>query len=1057
MSYDYYGGQGGGGNHGQYAGYYDYRGTWWPGYPSYDGPRSYHPAASSRNESHGRWTYARSGQGGNFHGGAFDGRAVNYNAQPRGYGGGERDGYFSGRADRGGHFDGDGGRGGNYGGGGERSGRYGGGDGRGGGYSDRAERGGHYGGGARAHYGGGGGRGGERGGANATSSGVGAVPGNGYEAVGAPIVDPHDEEEWCGRLPPRDVAVDCMELQQTFDICRRPNFAVHARTIAVTVNCFALTLDPRVEEIYKYHVHVERTPLEHDNEGRARGEQQASARPLRKSLVRRVISAAFCQYDAEFDGHRVSHDGMGAAYSAVRLPWDNKVLAGVNPNLLGAATATGARRERGFMVTLKFVEMINVRELFDHFTRPKVNPLPALQALDVAARHLAAQGLIPVGRNFFSMRKTQPLRGGKELSWGYHQSIRLGQQKLLLNIDQAATVFYAPGPLLELVIVALNVRDARSVGPLSERDARNLSRALRKIEVTTTHRSDRKKPIFGVSSQPASATLFEADGATTSVAEYFRRRYNITLQYANLPAVNLGGRNRPTWLPVEVCEVAPGQQCQNINDLDTAEIIRQTSQRPEVRAKNILEHAHSAGFENDPFVKAFGMTVDMRMETVEAKVLETPEVQYANVLERPRMGMWSLKDRTFVDGAVLRNWGVVVHANVSESDVQRFVRTLCNIAQLRGINIENRQPPITHQDHHRGAQVEDLMLTCVRGLEQQRSLGPPQLVVVIMRGRSVLYSDIKRTSDTLLGVPSQCLLASNVVKCQTQYCANVCMKMNVKLGGKNLILRDDLPLVSTTPAIVIGASISHPRSGMGSRPSIASVVASLDRYSAKYVSRVAAQRASNDIAQLPHLLYDLFLAFYQATSRKPEHIVYYRDGVSSSEQHDILQTEMKALRQACLMVSASFKPPVTFIVVNTRHHMRAFASHSSDEDRSGNIQPGTVIDSGVVDPHRFDFYLYGHSGLQGTSCPAHYSVLYDENGMSAEDVHRLSYSLCYTFARCTRSVSVVPPVYYAQLAATRARCFLNEASDGASTAGPSRSSYEFLDVHKNIQDSMFFM
>lgn len=666
--------------------------------------------------------------------------------------------------------------------------------------------------------------------------------------------------------------------------------------------------------------------------------------------------------------------------------------------------------------------------------------------------------LIPVGRNFFSMRKTHPLHGGKELCFGYHQAIRVGEQKLFLNVDQVATVFFAPGPLLDLVTAALNVRDARSVGPLSDRDARSLSRALRKTEVTTTHRADRKRPIFGISSEPASATRFDVDGTSTSVVDYFRQRYNINLLYANLPAVNVGGRDRPTWLPIEVCEVAPGQRCPNINDLDTAEIIRQTSQRPEVRVKNILEHAHSAGFENDPYMRAFGMSVDMRMEKVEAKMLETPEVQFANMSERPRMGVWSLKDRTFVDGAVLRNWGVVVYANVSESDMQRFIRTLCSIAGMRGIQIENQHPTITHQDDYRGAQVEDLMVTCMRGLEQQRDLGPPQLIVVVMRGRSVLYSGIKRTSDTLLGVPSQCLLATNVVKCQTQYVANVCMKINMKLGGKNSILRDDLPLVSSTPAIVIGASISHSRSGMGTRPAIASVVASLDRFSAKYVSRVAAQKASNDIGRLPQLLYELFLAYYQATQRKPEHVVYYRDGVSDSEQHDILQTEMKALRQACMMVSASYQPPVTFIVVNTHHHMRAFATRSSDEDRSGNIQPGTVIDSGVVDPHRFDFYLYGHSGLQGTSCPAHYSVLYDENGMSAEDVHKLSYQLCYTFARCTRSVSVVPPVYYAQLAATRARCFLNEASDGASTAGSlSGSSYEFLDVHKNIQDSMFFM
>lgn len=110
------------------------------------------------------------------------------------------------------------------------------------------------------------------------------------------------------------------------------------------------------------------------------------------------------------------------------------------------------------------------------------------------------------------MKKTHPLRGGKELCWGYHQAIRIGQKKLLLNMDQAATVFYAPGPLLDLVLAALNLRDAREVRQLNDRESRNLSRALRKIEVMTTHRNDRKKPIMGISSMPANATIFESDG-----------------------------------------------------------------------------------------------------------------------------------------------------------------------------------------------------------------------------------------------------------------------------------------------------------------------------------------------------------------------------------------------------------------------------------------------------------------------------------------------------------------------------------------------------------------
>lgn len=43
---------------------------------------------------------------------------------------------------------------------------------------------------------------------------------------------------------------------------------------------------------------------------------------------------------------------------------------------------------------------------------------------------------------------------------------------------------------------------------------------------------------------------------------------------------------------------------------------------------------------------------------------------------------------------------------------------------------------------------------------------------------------------------------------------------------------------------------------------------------------------------------------------------------------------------------------------------------------------------------------------QGTSRPAHYHVLWDENNFSADGIQSLTNNLCYTYARCTRSVSV---------------------------------------------------
>jgi eukaryotic translation initiation factor 2C len=90
---------------------------------------------------------------------------------------------------------------------------------------------------------------------------------------------------------------------------------------------------------------------------------------------------------------------------------------------------------------------------------------------------------------------------------------------------------------------------------------------------------------------------------------------------------------------------------------------------------------------------------------------------------------------------------------------------------------------------------------------------------------------------------------------------------------------------------------------------------------------------------------------------------------------------------------------VTFITVQKRHNTRFFPTNPANGDKSGNILPGTVVDTGVCHRTNFDFYLNSHAGLKGTNKPAHYCVLFDENGFEADSLQLLTYRLCYGYAR----------------------------------------------------------
>ena len=136
--------------------------------------------------------------------------------------------------------------------------------------------------------------------------------------------------------------------------------------------------------------------------------------------------------------------------------------------------------------------------------------------------------------------------------------------------------------------------------------------------------------------------------------------------------------------------------------------------------------------------------------------------------------------------------------------------------------------------------------------------------------------------------------------------------------------------------------------------------------------------------------------FYSRQVQDPTNI-FLTDGVSEGEFKAIIDEELRRIRSmsyfpvfSCSQPPTSylttgacdeldFKPKITLIVVGKKHKVVFFPTSRADADRSGNCPAGTVVDTGVVSPVEFDYYLYGHAGLLGTSKPAHYNVLLDEN------------------------------------------------------------------------------
>ena len=232
-----------------------------------------------------------------------------------------------------------------------------------------------------------------------------------------------------------------------------------------------------------------------------------------------------------------------------------------------------------------------------------------------------------------------------------------------------------------------------------------------------------------------------------------------------------------------------------------------------------------------------------------------------------------------------------------------------------------------------------------------------------------MYESVKQTGDVKLGIPTQCIRVSRALDPKPQVCSNIALKINAKLGGVNHVVspQKEVAPLFVKPVIIFGADVTHPSPGDMKTPSIAAVVGSLDRHASRYCARVSVQKNRQEIIKnLATMVKEILVQFYRNNFQaKPLKIIFYRDGVSEGQFDQVLKYEVRAVQEACVMLEKGYRPGITFVVVQKRHHARLFPADRKDaRGKPGNVPPGTTVDKGITHPFEFDFYLCSHLGIQ---------------------------------------------------------------------------------------------
>lgn len=124
---------------------------------------------------------------------------------------------------------------------------------------------------------------------------------------------------------------------------------------------------------------------------------------------------------------------------------------------------------------------------------------------------------------------------------------------------------------------------------------------------------------------------------------------------------------------------------------------------------------------------------------------------------------------------------VVGHDTVDEPTVRNFLNVFMQTYTGHGGKIQNRNPAIYTQP--RGADIGEAV-ALGRQVIGNAAGGMPQIILFILSGRdSFMYERLKKSMECRFAMVSQMLNLAHVRKAQPQYCSNVCMKLNAKLGG----------------------------------------------------------------------------------------------------------------------------------------------------------------------------------------------------------------------------------------------------------------------------------
>ncbi|VVC26674.1 Piwi domain,Ribonuclease H-like domain,PAZ domain [Cinara cedri] len=611
-------------------------------------------------------------------------------------------------------------------------------------------------------------------------------------------------------------------------------------------------------------------------------------------------------------------------------------------------------------------------------------------------RHL---DLKMIGRNFYDPVAKIDLPNHKLQLWpGYEASIGMYEKDILLCAEISTKVMRQE-TVLDFLNTCANDRQ-RNKDWMITFQAGVVGTTVMTLYNNETYRIDDIDETVNPYSE-----FSKKDGTKMTYIDYYKTKWGITIHGDTQPLLvsknkksirRFGLEETLIYLVPELCLMTGLTDAMRNNFNLMKDMAIHTRISPSERMSRLTNFANRLLSKDESVaeLQKWNLTLKNGLIDVPGRVLAPESIKLSNrTFDGGPEANWTkhLRCASMFTCPIIQHW-VILSPNDYVSGLQTFIHSLQKAS--KGMSFMLPNPIIVPmQDSRSISYLKQLEITI-------NERNPSMILCIIPSPRGDLYSLIKRKLCIDRAVPSQVVLGKNIQKPNLSVCTKIAIQVNCKIGGAPWLIN-----IPKKGMMIVGYDVCH--DSQRKNISYGALVATMGDTHTSYFSCVEHHESGEDLSgHFAAGISKALMKYRNKNGQLPTSVVVYRDGVGDGQISHVQNIEVKLMKNAFETFYGPGSVPFAFVLVTKRISTR-FISHSKQGlFPPQNPPPGTIVDSVVTDPKKYDFFLVSQ---HVTVTPTHYNVIEDTLKLPPDIMQRLTYKLTHMYYNWSGTVRVPAP------------------------------------------------